>query len=237
MARPPRWFTAAFALACAAVVSLEALVVFADNVDSFTIEGTQVIEVTEFSRGATVSQAFLMTGDGMRSVSVMLTAASKTSEAVRWQLWRGNPDQPGDMTLALDDARVFDLRAGRQWVAFALPRDGSSDDRWYTLRVRLHAPQAPGAPVVQAVASQDNPDRGGVLWIDDRRQTGSLMLRAERQGRTLYRRFRAEAEPHLPSWMRAPTVQWGVVLLFHWAAGVLVYALLREAWPPAPEAP
>ena len=75
---------------------------------------------------------------------------------------------------------------------------------WYTFEVQLleadNVAVRPGASArrVALVASSDNPERGGILWVGDTRQPGSLFIRAERQGRTPYRRFVAEVEPNLP---------------------------------------
>ena len=75
------------------------------------------------------------------------------------------------------------------------------------------------------VASHDNPDRGGVLWVNGIRQPGSLMLRADRRGRTLYRRLLAAAV-NLPTPLRIPAVQWTLAAACHAALIVFAYVVL-----------
>lgn len=223
---------AGLAVICTGLLALEAYLVFYDRVDTFRIEGKRSYEVAEFSTGATVSQAFLMRGDGLESVSVLFSSREAASVKVEWTLWRGFPDQPADMTLAFEAVRDVQLRPGRQWHSLELPRDGSSRDRWYTIRLHLLDPRAVPPAQVSVIASHDNPDRGGVLWIDDVRQPGSLLLRTHRRGRTAYRQFEVGAEPHLPAALRNPVAQWAIVVVVHWALLVFAYALLREAQDP-----
>jgi hypothetical protein len=79
------------------------------------------------------------------------------------------------------------------------------------------------------VGSHDNPDRGGVLWIDGVRQPGSLFLKADRRGRTRYDRFLAETAPNLPPSLRIRAVQWLVFAALHWAMVVFAYTLVAAA--------
>jgi len=96
--------------------------------------------------------------------------------------------------------------------------------------IRQRPPAAGNAPVeISLFASRDNPDRGGVLWVGGARQLGSLVMRAERRGRTPYRRFLAEAEPNLPAVLRNGTVQWLTVIAFHWALIVFAWSALGDA--------
>lgn len=218
-----------FALACAATLAVEAYVVFVDRDSVFRIEGEKLYLVDEFATGQSVSHAFLMRGEGLQAMSVRLHSTAATTARVQWTLWRGYPDQPKDMARAFEGTEAFDLRPGRQWKTISFTRDGSSKDRWYTLQLRLLEPQPPPSPQVSIVASHDNPDRGGILFVNDLRKPGSLNLRAERRGRTLYRRFLAEAAPNLPTILRAPAMQWVMVIVFHWALIVFAFTVLSEA--------
>ncbi len=218
-----------FALACVVTIAVEAYVVFGDTDSLFSIEGVKLYEIAEFAAGQSVSHAFLMRGDGMQAVSVRLGSSGVTTARVQWTLWRGYPDQPKEMARAFEGEEVFHLRPGRQWRTISLTRDGSSKDRWYTIQLRLLDPQPQPSPQVSLVASHDNPDRGGILFVNDVRQPGSLSLRAQRRGRTLYRRFLAEAAPNLPATLRVPAVQWALVIAFHWALMVFAYTVLSEA--------
>lgn len=222
-------FLTVFAIVCAAVLSVECYLVFVRQVSSFTIEGNQRYELTDFSAGAVVSHAFLMRGDGMQAVSIRLSSSGVTTARVQWTLWRGFPDQPDEMARAFEGVEEFGLRPGRQWKTIPFTRDGSSKDRWYTLQLRLLDPRQSSTPQVSIVASHDNPDRGGILFVNDVRQPGSLNLRAERRGRTLYRRFLAEVAPNLPATLREPPVQWALVIAIHWALIMFAHAVLSDA--------
>jgi hypothetical protein len=215
-----------FGLVCAAVLAFEAYVVFGDNHSVFRIEGEEPYDITSFAAGINVSHAFLMRGDGMQAVSVRLSSTTVTTARVQWTLWRGYPVLPTEMTRAFEGVETFDLRPGRQWKTLPFTRDGSSKDRWYTLQLRLLDPEPPPSPQVSIVASRDNPDRGGLLFVNDIQQPGSLYLRAERRGRTLYRRFVAEAAPNLPKVFRLAAVQWAIAIVFHWALIVFAYTVL-----------
>ena len=224
-----------FAAGCVAVILFELYTVFVDRDETFAIEGTATYEMPEFASGHPVSHAFLMRGDGLYAIRVLLASDSATDARLRWKLWRGSVDFP-PMTPAAGDEAQLVLHPGRQWATFDVVRDGSSNNRWYTLELQLLQPTAapategtPPSPRVSLIASHDNPDRGGVLWLDAARQPGSLVLHAGRRGRTLYRRFQAEAAPHLPAVLRMAAVQWLVVVACHWAFIVFAYGVICDA--------
>lgn len=221
-----------FGLACAVVLATEAFVLFADRVDVVRTEGRQPFEISEFARGRPVSHAFLMLNDGLQSVSVRFSSAAAATVRVEWQVFRGERNryltQPGTLLLAFEGVTSVDLRPGRQWKTLAFTRDGSSAGRWYKIQLRLPDAGTSPTPQVSLVASHDNPERGGVLWIDDARQTGSLFLRAERHDRTLYRRFLMDAVPNFPEPLRTPVAQWSIAAALHWAAVVVAYALFTD---------
>ncbi len=230
-----------FAMVCLALIGLEAHIVLVARDDTFSIEGQHAYEITEFAAGGVVSHAFLMRGDGMHAVGVRLSSDAAASVRLRWTLWHGFADQP-PMMRAFEGEESLAVRAGRQWVTFTVPRDGSSHNRWCTIELQLldavPVPARPGSapaprPHVSVVASRDNPDRGGVLWVNDVRQPGSLFLRADRRGKTLYRRFLVEAAPNLPAIFRIPLVQWLIVAAYHWAFIVFAYAVMSEARTPS----
>lgn len=131
--------------------------------------------------------------------------------------------------------RELRLEAGRTWATFPVTRDGSSHDRWYAFEAQLADP--PSANVrdrvqIALLATHDNPDRGGSLFVAGVNQPGSLVLRADRRGPTLYRRFVVEVEPNLPGVLRIQAVQWLVVILLHWAFVTFAYALLVSPMTP-----
>ena len=223
-----------FAVVCAVVLAAEAYWLFVHTARSFRIEGTERYEIEELGRGVSVSHAFYMSGDGLSSVRVRVTGRVATRARIAWTLWRGSRD-----SLPMTPAEIHDdqlvLRPGPQWLTFDVVRDGSSHDQWYTFEIRvveaapIAAAPAVGGPLVTVTASRDNPDRGGVLWVGDTRQPGSLIIRADRNGRTLYRRFVLEAVPHLPRVFQNEAFQWLIALALHGALIGFAYAVLREA--------
>jgi len=224
------WWRAMTAAIMAATIAVEVYLVFVNRDTEFRIEGLDDYDITEFGSGAGVSHAFLMRGDGLNAVRLRFSSHERAAVKVQWTLWRGLADQPQQMTRAFEGVETLELRPGRQWKTFALTRDASSRDRWYTIEVRLQEAPRP----VALVASRDNPERGGVLFVNGVRQSGSLSLRAERRGRTLYRRFVAEVEPNLPPALRVRAIQWSIVVLFHWAFFVFAFAVMSDANVRAP---
>lgn len=231
------WRGVVTALVCSMVLGAEVYLVFVNRSGEFRIQGEEVYDLTAFGSGRMVAHSFLMRGDGLNSVSVQFGSDSWVNVEARWTLWRGMADQPEPMTRAFEGADVIDLRPGHQWRTFEFTRDASSRDRWYTFEVRALAVErlAPSretpavTPQVALVASSDNPERGGVLWVDGARRSGSLAIRAGRNGRTLYRRFVAEVEPNLPAPLRIRFVQWTVVVAFHWAFLVFAWVVIHDS--------
>ena len=217
-------------------LALEIYIVFVNRQGDFRIEGKEQFDL-EFGSGAVVSHAFLMRGDGLNSVAVRFGSNANTHVKVRWTLWRGMAERPDEMTRAFEGADVVELRPGHQWRTLLFTRDASSRDRWYTIELRalgVEGPPTSGGPQAEAprvavVASRDNPERGGLLSVDGVQRPGSLLIRAGRQGRTLYRRFVAEVEPNLPAPLRVRAVQWTAVVAFHWAFLTFAWTVLRDA--------
>ena len=58
------------------------------------------------------------------------------------------------------------------------------------------------------------------------------MLRADRRGRTLFRRFELEAVPHLPSIFGSAVFQSLVVVVLHWAFWNVTWTLVKDGWLP-----
>ncbi|MEX2269871.1 MAG: hypothetical protein WD690_00275 [Vicinamibacterales bacterium] len=226
-----RWRWPAAAICIAAVLAIEAYAVFENREGTFSIEGEQPYPIEEFAAGEPVRQAFLMQGAGLRGVRVLVDAKIDAPVPMAWKLWRGHPDHPG-MSLAFEGIETVTTRRGQQWVEFSFARDGSSGDRWYTFETVLATPRAaepdPAAPVL--VASHDNPERGGALWVGATRKPGSLFLRADRRGQNAYRRFRTEGTPHLPRVLQIEAIQWVIFLSCHAAFVAYAIAALRDGW-------
>lgn len=218
-----------FALVCVAAIATEAYVIFIDRTDTFVIQGTRSYEIAESADGGVVRHGFLMRGDGMHSLEVNLSSNIAADIILHWTLWRGSIDRP-PMTVASEGVERLALRPGRQWTTLPVIRDGSSHDRWYMLQLKLTdgvpAPSRVGFAAklrVAVVASQDNPDRGGVLWVNQVRMPGSLFLRAHRRGKTIHEQFLVEATPHLPAPFKIQLVRWLVAGAVHLA--LIGYAL------------
>ena len=220
-----------FWIACAICVLLEAYAFFIDRHGTFTIAGFQTYEVAEFARGMPVSHAFLMQGEGLNAVNVQLTSRTRAEARIEWTLWQGMSDAP-PLLRAAGGERIIALGPGRTWLRLESPRDGSSNNRWYTIEVRLIEAHEAGTPSVPAdvriIATADNPDRGGVLWHGATRRPGSLVMSAEHVGRTRYRQFRMEERQHLPPALRSPFVLWAIVVAGHCAFFVAAGAILRD---------
>jgi hypothetical protein len=220
-----------FWIGCALFVLLEAYVFFIDRHGTFTIAGFQTYEVAEFARGMPVSHAFLMQGEGLNAVNVQLTSPNRAEARIEWTLWQGISDAP-PLLRAAGGERTIAVGPGRTWARFESPRDGSSNNRWYTIEVRLldaHAAGTPSLPAdVRIMATTDNPDRGGVLWHGASRKPGSLLMSAERIGRTRHRHFRMEQRGNLPPPLRSAFVLWAIVVAGHWAFFVAAGAILRD---------
>lgn len=225
----PAWRLAFWSVS-AALLGVELFVLSRAGSTPFITHGRENVVVRSTNDNPlTVKHSFLMRGSGLNGVVVELDALVMTDARIEWTLWRGYPDEPDTMTRAFQSSESISLHRGRQSVRLSFTRDSSSNDRWYTIELRL--PGEPGAPDernVGVVVSRDNPMRGGVLWVDDVRQPGSLRLRAERQGPPLLRQFENEVVPHLPVPLRNPWAQAGLALLFHWALLMTGLALVSE---------
>lgn len=216
-------------LAGAVLIGAELTLVFGSWQQQFRIQGTPAYQIEEFNGGAVVAHAFLMRGNDLRAVSVNFLTNVRVSPLVKWTLWQGTYDRPQEMRVSVQRTETIELRAGRSWHTFDVIRDGSSHDRWYTFEIQLADPRPDLVPRVSITASRNNPDRGGVLWVNMKRELGSLFIRAHYPGRSLYRRFLTEAESHLPRPLRVAGVQFLIVVLLHWSAFVIGKATLADS--------
>lgn len=222
-----RWLVRiVFVVSCVAALVAEIYVVFVNRGSSFTIHGASEYAVTEFQDRRPVRHAFLMNGDGLTAVSVLVSGDRHARATIKWTILRGTPDQADSLQKVSNGLDTFELTGRRQWRTFSIVRDGSSHDRWYTIEVTM-IDLAPADAHVELIATSDNPDRGGVLWADTKRQPGSLVIEAKRLGRTPYMRFKLEAERNLPRPLRVGAVQWALAGSYHIAVLLLAYAFAR----------
>jgi hypothetical protein len=232
-----RFRQALFVCACIALVSGEGVVLFVPRTIRLAIEGASPIVVDAFGDRATVEHGFLMVGDGLSGVSVRFSAARPMRIRVLSVLSASAADEP------VADAHreiyrwisAVELEPGATWTRFDFPAVPGSADRFYTFQIRLidgvlldesDATKPRERLPVAVMASQDNPPRGGVLWINGMRQTGSLYLRAHAPGETPYDRFRLSVELRLPPLLRNREVQICTALLYQLALCVFAYALI-----------
>lgn len=225
---------AAAVLVAALIITAEIYLIFIHREDAFRIIGARAYRVAEFSQQQPISQAFLMLGNGLNAIDVRLVSDAAAVVTFRWTLSRGSRDAPPVAAVAVGEQSVRLGIDSPQWVRLPVTRDGSSHNRWYTIELQLVDAQGGSAaapPHIAVMATSDNPDRGGVLWVGDKRQPGSMMMRANWESATVYRRFVTEGVPHLPRLLREPIAQALVVVVIHWAFAVYALSLLKAAVP------
>ena len=224
-----------FACVFVALLIGEAIAVFAVRTIAFSIEGKTPYAIDAFGSGATIEHQFLMAGDGLNSVSVRLSAARPMTVRLLTAVSSAERTAPETRAQLYRWISVHTLESGDTWKRLDFPALPSSNDRLYTLLIRLidgRVSDGGGSstPVerlpVSLMASIDNPALGGVLWINGIRQAGSLYLRAHTLGETPYQRFRLAIEPRLPSVLRYRGLQVFVVVIYQWALLVFADALL-----------
>jgi hypothetical protein len=227
---------ALFACACALLFGYATFSVFFKDVIART-EGKQPIDITEFANGATVTHAFRMDGDSLHAVTVRIVADQPSSLSVACKLLRlydGDPGAENHPNLYTEIYRWTDtlrIRAGDHWQRIDFPSVGESNDKWYAFEIRAlnvtpnGASQQPGGgPGVRLMASEDNPDRGGELWINGARQPGSLFIRAH--SGTMSEQLGLRDESILPDVLRHRAVQAVVVVAFYVTFAALAYRVL-----------
>jgi hypothetical protein len=220
----PAYFV--FACACIVLIAYEGYLVFLKR-PMLRIEGDRPVRIEAFDHGTTASHAFQMNDDGLYAVSMRFIADRPVSVHVLCRLLRlpdaGAPmaDNPNLFAAIYRWTDTLDLEAGDHWQRIGFHSVGESRGQWYAFEIRLldssqNRPEGQNArAAVSLLASEDNPPRGGKLWIDGVRQPGSLFLRAH--GGTKYEQFLLHDEPKLPPVLRNRIVQAALVLIYHWA--------------------
>ncbi len=102
----------------------------------FTIFGRESYALSEFGRGQPVAHAFLMRGDGFHAVELRFVSRAAATIRVRWTLSRGYADDPATISKGFEGTYTIELRPGPQWKAFSFTRDGSSNERWFTIELQ-----------------------------------------------------------------------------------------------------
>ena len=167
---------------------------------SFQIRDARPIVIYEFGYGAPVSAAFLMKGNGLHAIDVQLSADRMVTLEVICELRRTDFATP-----ALPRAPIYkwtttiDRVSHTEWRRIEFPRLEKSDNQAYWFRVQLlNASKERSRPRIGISASEDNPARGGILWIGDTRHTGSLYMKAHGGGETRYERLGLKLDGRIP---------------------------------------
>jgi hypothetical protein len=234
-----------FACICAALFGYEVYRFYDTTVShapTVLIQGEQPIPMPEFGDGAELTQAFGMTGDGLKGVSVQLFSDQPTTLDVLCELQQRFEDMPAAYAEIYRWTTTLRDVSGTQWRRFDFPPLAASAGRFYAFRIRVldsephrKGAAAAGRPHVAIAAFSDNVRRGGILWVDGARQTGSLYFQAHGDGETAFARFRLNVEPQLPWPLRNQAIQLVLVLILHWALLTSCHAMLfvdpeRHEW-------
>jgi len=230
-----------FVLLAAAVVvgAYQIWAGFFHETPAVSIEGYHRKSADEFGRGAVISQAFHMEASGFTSADVQFSTDRPLNLLLRCDL---TPiDEPNAPRTAPPLTQFVTIKrvSGVEWRRLSFPGEETSGLRWYLLRLELvgvspadEAGQQPVKPSADAVdrvgviVSIDNVYGGGAMWIDDRRQIGSLSLRAFSRWRTAFERFRIDVAPKLPRALQSAVVDIALVAAYQMALLTVLYALL-----------
>jgi hypothetical protein len=237
-----RGFRLCFVAACLLLVTYETWAFFVGETPALTIQGYHLKSADDFGQGAGVSQLFAMNGDGLSAMAVQFSTDRPLTLLLRCELAEiAPPGSPGESPYAFGSTSLFVTIknvSGVEWRRIRFPTVEASNKRWYVLRLALvkavpadaiadTTPATPDPlPRVGLMVSRENVFGGGALWISDRRQLGSLSIRAFTQRRTAYARFRADLTPVLPPLLRNAGIQLALFVGYQAALLIVVYVLL-----------
>ena len=237
----PRASRVLFLCVFAALVGYEAYRFYRTTIfdaPTVLIQGEQPILMPEFGDGAQLTQAFGMTADGLRAVSVQLTSDRPATVQVSCELQQTFEDRPEVFAEICSRRTTLHDVSGTQWRRFDFPPVAASAGRFYGFRIRVLESEPPAGkgtalpaaerPHVAIAGFSDNVRRGGILWVAGARRVGSLYFQAHGDGETAYSRFRLNVEPRLPAPLRNQALQLALVLMLHWALLTTCLAMLFE---------
>jgi hypothetical protein len=219
--------------------------VFVGETPDVSIQGFHLKAADEFGEGVQVSQAFQMGANGLSAIDVQFSTDQPLTLLVRYEVSEIRP--PGTFEEIRDAIRTtsgsvtLKRVSGVEWRRISFSSMEGSDKRWFVIRlalidavpvdgIQLRSRAAPDRlqPPVGLMISRDNVFGGGALWISDRRQLGSLSLRAFSHRRTAYQRFRADLAPTLPPILRSAAVELTIAVAYQWALLTVLYAVLKS---------
>jgi len=217
--------------------------VFVAETAAVSIQGYHRKAADDFGEGVQISQAFQMNANSLSAIDVQFSTDQPLTLLVRYEVAEIRP--PGTYEETRQAIRgssgylTVKQLSGVEWRRISFPLLEGSDKRWFALRLALidaiaadeAHPKLSGArpdrrPRVGLMISRDNVFGGGALWIADRRQLGSMSLRAFSHRRTAYERFRADLAPTLPPIVRNAAVELLMAFAYAGALVIVVYALL-----------
>src|SRR5262245_41594840 len=186
--------------------------VFVGETAAVSIQGYHLKAADEFGEGVQVSQAFQMNADGLSAIDVQFSTDQPLTLLVRYEVSEIRP--PGTYEETRQAIRgstgylTIKQLSGVEWRRISFPPVDGSVKRWFALRLALIDAVPSGdahstlsvarlnrRPRVGLMISRENVFGGGALWIADRRQLGSMSVRAFSHLRTAYERFRADLAP------------------------------------------
>ena len=211
---------------------------FLHETPAVSIQGYHRKSADEFGRGAIITQAFQMEASGFVAADVQFSTDRPLNLLLRCDL-RPIDDPTAERTApAVTQFVTIKRVSGAEWRRLSFPGEEDAGLRWYLLRLELiGAAPADGGPLpvtssaggrdrVGVIVSTDNVYGGGAMWIDDRRQIGSLSLRAFSRWRTAFERFRVDVAPKLPRGLQSVSVEIALAAAYQLALLIVLYALL-----------
>ena len=226
----------------AAAISLGAYQIwraFVRETPAVTIQGYHRKSADEFGRGAVISQAFNMVASGFATADVQFSTDRPLNLLLRCDLTPIDEPNAERTTPPVPQFVTIKRVSGVEWRRLSFPGEDASGPRWYLLRLQLigATPADDTSPVpvkpladrtdrVGVIVSIDNVFGGGAMWIDDRRQIGSLSIRAFSRWRTAFERFRVDVAPSLPRALQSAVVEVAIAAAYQLALLTVLYALL-----------
>ena len=207
---------------------------------SVQIQGDDRLLIDEFGNGVPVEQVFTMRGDGLRGVSIQLSADRPVTLRADCELRQLFEDAPGVHRALYRWTTDLGRVSGIEWHRIDFPPLQASDRRLYSFRVQVVAPSdgqgnggrltsptaAPSRPKIAIAASAAHVPGAGPFLVGEGPWAGSLFLQAHAQGETAYDQFRLTVETRLPRPLRHPLVQACILVAYHWALLTYAYAML-----------
>ena len=229
-----------FGAAAVLVGGYETWSVFVRETPAVTIQGNHLKAADEFGEGVPISQTFGMSASGLSSVEVQFSTDRPLNLMIRCDLLESDGLGSTRERLVASQFTTLKQVSGVEWRRLSFATVETSLKRGYRLQLDLvgavaandDSAQRSGEaaperrPRVAVMVSTDNVFGGGAMWIGDRRQLGSLSLRAFSRLRTAFERFRTDVAPSLPRELQSGLVEVAIAVGYQVALLTVLYALL-----------